>query len=65
MTSPDGITWTCRKSTETSNRYGITASNSNLVRLDDNISNSLEVTSDSYYQSGYSSIGVSITSTTI
>jgi hypothetical protein len=60
VTSTDGITWTGRTSTTTSNRYGVASNNNNnLVRLD-NTTNSLEISTGSYYQEGYSNIGISI-----
>jgi hypothetical protein len=61
VTSVDGITWTARTSTATSNRYGVSTNINNLVRLD-STSNSLEISTDSYHQSGYSIAALSIMS---
>lgn len=64
-TSPDGITWTGRGMTIYSNYVSGIASNDNgLVRLD-NTNNSLQFTTESYYQEGYSNIGITVTSTSI
>jgi hypothetical protein len=64
VTSVDGITWTARTSTATSNRYGVSTNINNLVRLD-STSNSLEIVTDSYNQSGYSNIALSIMSNSV
>jgi hypothetical protein len=64
-TSPDGITWTGRGLTAFSNTgWGVASNDNQLVRLD-TTNNSLQFTTESYYQEGYSNIGITIESTSI
>ena len=67
-TSPDGITWTGRGlSIFSPIGRGIASNDNQLVILDstNTNSNSLQFTTESYYQEGYSNISISIESTSI